>query len=102
MKGEPQQLREDHEENLRLADGVLLYWGAADQFWMNSKVRDLVRIRGLGRMTPFKASAVYLGDPQIEEKKDFITRDSTIIRHSGDFLPDALGPFITRLSANSK
>ena len=102
MKGEPQQLREDHEDNLRLADGVLLYWGAADELWLRSKIRDLLRIRGLGRTIPFRAIVVYLADPQIDEKQDFITREATVIRHSGDFLPETLGAFVTQLITSSR
>jgi hypothetical protein len=102
MKGEPKQIRELHEDYLRLADGVLLYWGVADEFWLKSKVNDLLRIRGLGRTEPFRASAVYLADPQVEEKQDFVTQEAAVIRHFGAFLPEALGPFVTQLSATSK
>lgn len=99
LDGEPQQLREYHEGNLGLADGVLLYWGAADELWLRLKMQDLLRIRGLSRTAPFKASAVYLADPQIDEKREFVTREATVIRHSGDFLPDTLVPFVTALNA---
>lgn len=96
-KGEPDQVREDHQENLRLCDAALIYWGGADEFWLRSKLRDLARARGLGRTGPFRASAVYIAEPASEEKQDFDTREAGLIRHEGPFSPTVLDPFIAQM-----
>jgi len=79
-KGEPDQIRQDHIENLALCDAVIIYWGSADEFWLRSKMRDLVRIRALGRTRPFIATAIVVGEPSVSEKEDFVTREATVIR----------------------
>ncbi|MGO9602734.1 MAG: TIR domain-containing protein [Candidatus Binataceae bacterium] len=96
-KGEPDQVREDHQENLRLCDAVIIYWGGADEFWLRSKLRDLARVRGLGRTAPFRASAIYIADPASDEKQDFETREAKLIRQLGPFSPDALDPFVAQM-----
>src|SRR6266849_3077935 len=101
MNGEPQELREDHQDNLRVADGVLIYWGAASEAWLRAKLRDLARIRGLGRTTPFRANAVYVDEPQGPEKRDFKTRDFQMMQASTVPLSQTLEPFVARLVSNS-
>jgi hypothetical protein len=79
MSGAPQELREDHQESLRIADGVLIYWGAASGAWLRAKLRDLIRIRGAGRTTPFRARGVYVDAPSAQEKQEFSTREVEVI-----------------------
>jgi len=95
--GEPEQVRQDHHENLLLCDAILIYWGGADEFWLRSKVRDLARARGLGRTEPFVASAILVADPRSMEKEQFQTRDALVIHSSGKSDPLSLGPFLAEL-----
>jgi hypothetical protein len=95
--GEPQQVRQDHHENLLLCDAILIYWGSADEFWLRSKVRDLARARGLGRTQPFAASAVLVADPQSAEKEQFQTREALVIQASAKDDPLSLAPFLAEL-----
>jgi len=99
-KGEPDQVRQDHHENLLLCDAVLIYWGGADEFWLRSKVRDLARVRGLGRTGPFAASGVLIADPPSLEKDEFDTRDAMVIRGFGSATPASMEPFVAALSKN--
>ncbi len=99
-KGEPDQVREDHHENLLLCDAVLIYWGGADEFWLRSKVRDLARVRGLGRTGPFAASGVLIADPPSIEKDEFDTRSAIVIRGFGSATPASMEPFVAALSKN--
>lgn len=94
-KGEPDQVRQDHHENLLLCDAVLIYWGSADEFWLRSKVRDLARVRGLGRTGPFAVSGVLIADPPSTEKEEFDTRDAMVIRGAA---PASFEPFVAALS----
>jgi Domain of unknown function (DUF4062) len=96
-KGDPEQVRNDHQENLLICDAALIYWGAADEFWLRTKMRDLIRARGLGRDKPLRGSAIYVAEPQDEAKQEFVTGDGQVIREKGEFSPVALEPFIGRI-----
>jgi hypothetical protein len=75
MKGEPQELREDHQENLRLADGVLVYCGAASEAWLRSchlhpstdsastRDTDLEEIRSLPTVQAAEQKTIRVGRP---------------------------------------
>jgi TIR domain-containing protein len=79
FRGDVSQLREDHEETLKVCDAVLLYWGQGDELWRRAKLRDLVRIRGRGRAEPFLAKAVLLAEPPSDEKKAFQTAEAEVL-----------------------
>jgi hypothetical protein len=93
-RGDPEQVRNDHQENLLICDAALIYWGAADEFWLRTKMRDLIRARGLGRDKLLRGSAIYVAEPQDEAKQEFVTGDGQVIRERGEFSPVALEPFI--------
>jgi len=100
-RGDPEQVRNDHQENLLICDAVLIYWGAADEFWLRTKMRDLIRVRGLGRDKPLKGSAIYVAEPQDDDKQEFATREAILIREGGEFSPAALEPFIAAIKQAS-
>ena len=62
-------------------------------------MRDLARIRALGRTRPFVATAIVVGEPSTPEKEDFITREATIIREQNG---SALEPFANKLLARGR
>jgi hypothetical protein len=101
-KGEPDQIRQDHLENLMDCDAVLIYWGNADEFWLRTKMRDLIRVRGLGRKRPFSASAVVLAEPANPEKDDFVTRDALVIRAGPAPSAESLEPFASAISGAAR
>ncbi|MBN1159566.1 MAG: hypothetical protein JXA61_09310 [Bacteroidales bacterium] len=45
----------EHLNNLLIADAVLIYKGNSTMDWLNSKIRDLVKIPGYGKSKPFRA-----------------------------------------------
>jgi hypothetical protein len=49
---------------------VLIYWGTADEFWLRTKMRDMIRIRGLGRDKPLRGSAIYVAEPHDDDKQE--------------------------------
>lgn len=96
--GDVSKVRQDHQESLQTCDGVLLYWGHADEFWLREKMRDLVRVRGLGRPTGFDIKpTIYVTSPTTPEKDDLATNEAEVIRHFGPFHPELLTPFMTGL-----
>jgi len=69
-KGDLAQVREDHEENLRLCDAALVYFGSADELWFRAKLRDLLKSAGLGRTKGPLMAGIYLAAPGTPEKED--------------------------------
>jgi hypothetical protein len=96
--GNETEVREDHEENLRLCDAVLIYHGAGTEFWLRGKLRDLARIAGLGRTAPFRAVGIYAATstPQLAS---FRTHDVLVMTESGPFSASTLTPFEVLLGA---
>ena len=86
FEGDVTQLREDHEETLRVCDAVLVYWGRGDDLWRRAKLRDLIRIRGRGRTQPFLAQAVLLADPPSPAKDGFTTLEAAVLRDVDAFV----------------
>jgi hypothetical protein len=97
FEGDPAQLDADHQDSLRTCDGVLIYWGAADQFWLRTKQRDLVRARGLGRARPFVAVAIVAAAPSTPAKTALRSNEAIVIRQFDAFAPEGLAPFVQAL-----
>jgi hypothetical protein len=97
--GEPEQVREDHKENLLLCDAVLIWWGHADEFWLRQKMRDLIKAPGMGRTTPFRATAVCIAGPPAPEKDKFIcsAREARVLRFADGLKPEPLAPVFESL-----
>jgi hypothetical protein len=85
--------------NLLICDAVLIYWGTADEFWLRTKMRDMIRIRGRGRGRdkPLRGSAIYVAEPQDDDKQEFATREAQLMGERGEFAPAALELFIAAI-----
>jgi hypothetical protein len=93
------QARLEHEENLKLADALLLFYGAAGELWLTGKLRDLRRSAGLGREKPWRGRAIYVAAPASPHKQRFRTLEAMLIHEpAGGFDPSALEPFLDELS----
>jgi hypothetical protein len=97
FKGDEREVREYHEENLRVCDGALIFYGAANELWVRRKLRELQKSAGFGRINPIRAVAISLLAPMTEEKERFRTHEAIVIPQFGGFAPDPLLPFITQL-----
>ncbi|HZO95711.1 MAG TPA: hypothetical protein VFB22_18320 [Candidatus Baltobacteraceae bacterium] len=96
--GDERQLREDHEENLRSADGVLIFHGATSELWLRTKLRDLRKAFGYGRRRPFAAAAVVLADPRTPDKAHVPDDEAIVIDAFGPFESWVLAPFVEQLA----
>jgi TIR domain-containing protein len=96
-EGDPAQLDQDHQDTLRVCDAVVLFWGAADEFWFRTKQRDLVRARGLGRDRPFRAIGVYATAPETPAKRLLRSNEAVIVRRFEAFAADAIEPLVAAL-----
>src|SRR5713101_961703 len=93
-EGEEVKLRENHQENLKSCDAIMIWWGTTKKVWLDYMMRDLDRARGLGRTAPFRATAVCIAAPPARDKDDFMTHRARVIRFSGDFAPEPLASLV--------
>jgi len=95
--GDEAQLRQDHQENLKLCDATLIYFGAGNELWMRAKQRDLLKIAGYGRSHPLKAKGIYLGEQNASQAQRIRSHDSIIIDGLQGFKPELMQPFVNRI-----
>ena len=98
FEGSAEDIRRDHYETLAQCDGVLLYWGRSSEGWLRTMLRDMKKVFGLGRTSPYKSTSIYLAQLPDPKKEAFRTLDAAIIRAAGNSTTDALRPFVTKLS----
>jgi hypothetical protein len=97
FEGTIMDIRYIHQENLRRCDGSIVYYGDTNPEWINTKLQDIKKAPGFGREKPLKAKAVYL-EGEKEVNKDHLEQQKTIVIGNGDFKPELLAPFITKLN----
>src|SRR5262245_18639286 len=98
FEGDESQVRHEHEANLAECDAVIVYYGAGNELWLRSKLRELQKIAGYGRTKPMLAKAVYIAPPDAPEKQRFRTHDALVIKAAASFTPSVLEPFVGQLS----
>ena len=96
--GDEAQARADHRESLLLCDAILIYYGAAGEAWLRSKLFDLRKLAGYGRNLPLLAKAIYVGAPPSAAKEKFRTHEATVIKQDSQFSPHLLDPFLKQIS----
>lgn len=102
FEGDENQLIEDHRENLKSCDAVLIYYGEGNELWMRSISRDLTKIAGYGRTRPLQTKGVFLAPPASRSKERFRSHDKLIVNGVKNFSPGLLEPFVELVKATSK
>jgi hypothetical protein len=97
FEGDESEVREDHEDNLRVCDGVLVYYGAGNELWLRRKLREVQKSAGLGRSRSLGAKGIWVAPPTTPQKMRLRTREAIIMSGREDFTPDSLQPFISAL-----
>ncbi|MBK9731653.1 MAG: TIR domain-containing protein [Chitinophagaceae bacterium] len=97
FEGEEADLRKEHEENLRTCDAILVYYGNANELWLRSMTRDLLRLPALGRTQPLLASIAYLAPPSSTQKERFRSHELTVVNGLAGFNPEILNDFKAKL-----
>jgi Domain of unknown function (DUF4062) len=82
FEGDEADVRRDHEENLRVCDGVLILFGSANENWVRRKLREVQKSVGYGRTSPIGAVAIACVAPQTEEKERFRTHEAQVFRQT--------------------
>lgn len=99
FEGEQAQVREDHQENLKLCDGVIIYYGKGNELWLRAMMRDLLKAVGYGRTAPLDKKAVYIAGPSTPQKERFRSHEVTVINGMNGFDENALSAFTGKLRA---
>lgn len=97
FKGNESDLREYHEDNLRTADGVVIFFGAASELWLRRKFSELQKIAGYGRAKPAPLVAVCVLPPKTPEKQRFRTHEATVVPQYDGLSAEPWLPIIARL-----
>lgn len=96
FEGEIMDLRYLHQENLRRCDASLIYFGKSSEEWVRTKLQDLLKAPGFGRTRPMRASAIFAED-KTKLKNHNIQSSRTLLLGEGEFTPQKLEPFLTKL-----
>ena len=98
-EGDLVDLRYIHQENLRRCDASIIYFGSSTEDWIKTKLQDLLKAPGFGRIKPLKAKAVYMkGDREGIDLEQFEKNNAMVLGRNGTFSPDQLKPFLTKLA----
>jgi TIR domain/Domain of unknown function (DUF4062) len=97
FQGDEADIREDHEDNLRTCDGVVVIFGAGNECWLRRKLRELQKSAGYGRVKPAPPVAIALVPPRTDEKDHLRTHEAAVIPQWEGFQPEAFTEFVARL-----
>ncbi len=101
-EGDPAELRENHKENLKVCDAVMIWWGSAQKAWLHYMMRDLDQAPGFGRTAPFRAKAVFIAAPPAHDKDDFRTQRAEVIRFIDGFTPELVAPLVAAIKSAAR
>jgi hypothetical protein len=97
FEGSESEIREYHEENLRICHAVLIYYGAGNEAWLRRKIREVQKSAAYGRAEPISVVGVLLGAPRTPQKERFQTHECTVIPQWDGLEPEPLLPFIQQI-----
>jgi hypothetical protein len=101
FEGAEDELRQDHQANLRSCSALLIYYGSGSDLWLRKKLREAADAGALGRTTPITAVGVCVAAPPGPVKQRFRTTEAITIAMPGAFDPAPLAQFLTAISARA-
>jgi hypothetical protein len=99
FEGDEAEVRQCHEENLRVCSGVLIFFGSANEGWVRRKLREVQKSVGYGRTGPLPVVTISCVGTKTPEKERFRTHEAPVIFQMDGFSADILSPFILRLKS---
>ncbi|HSN88089.1 MAG TPA: toll/interleukin-1 receptor domain-containing protein [Thermoanaerobaculia bacterium] len=96
FEGSEGEIREEHESNLQVCDGFLLYFGQGNERWLRKMLLDLKKAQGLGRTRPILSKGIWMAPPDSPEKARFRTLEAVLLTGSAPS-EEALRPFLAPL-----
>ena len=94
--GDETEIRQLHDENLRTADAVVIYYGAGKDAWIQATLRGLQR-RKAEQTHPLRAIAILLAPPVNLEKQHFRTHLALVLPQWQGLEAKALDPILKLL-----
>jgi hypothetical protein len=91
------ETRQCHEDNLRICDGVLIFFGTTNEGWVRRKLREVQKSVGYGRTAPLPSVSICCVGAQSAEKDRFRTHEAPVIFQHGEFSADALQSFLSSI-----
>jgi hypothetical protein len=102
FQGDEEAVRKDHAANLRNCDGLLIYYGAANELWLRCQQRELLKRSALGGAVALRAMAILVAPPKTQQKDRVRTHEVLVIHLSDPFSPDCLAPFLAELRQEAR
>lgn len=102
FEGDEREIREAHEDTLRQCDGVLLFYGNANEAWLRRKLTEVQKSPGNGRTKPAPELCVVQAPPRTPAKERFRTHYCNVVAQWNGCEAAALRPFIDALVARGR
>jgi hypothetical protein len=102
FEGDEREIREAHEDTLRQCDGVLLFYGNANEAWLRRKLTEVQKSPGNGRTKPAPELCVMLAPPRTPAKERFRTHYCSVVAQWTGCETAPLQPFVEALSARGR
>jgi hypothetical protein len=99
FEGDEAELREYHEENLASCDGLLIFYGAANELWLRRKLREVQKAIGYGRTKPVPPVAIALIGARTPEKERFRTHEAQVIPQWDGCAIDRLAAYLSQVKS---
>jgi len=99
FEGDEAEVRQCHEENLKVCNGALVFFGSTNEAWVRRKLREIQKSVGYGRTDPLTEVAVLCIPPQTDEKQHFRTHEAAVITQPSEFAAQVLTPFLSSLKS---
>ena len=100
--GDEAEIREFHDENLQNCDGVIIFYGAANQVWLRRKLAEVQKSAGYGRTKPMPELAICLIPPDTPDKARFRTHIAPVIVQTQGFSFGPLQEYVERLKLRTR
>ncbi len=97
FKGTPDEIRIQHNDNLKRCDATLIYYGNENEEWIRSKQKDLMKSLGLGRDKPIFPQAILVENSSQLEDILNLEKEALILQSQKRFSVKVIEPFLEKL-----
>ena len=84
---------------MKNCDAIIIYFGARNDLWLRTKVRDLMKIAGYGRTKPLNTKAILLAEPETRSKVRYRTQDMEVVNMLSGFDESLLTELSTKIKS---
>jgi hypothetical protein len=102
FEGDEREVREAHEDALRQCDGVLLFYGSANEAWLRRKLTEVQKSPGNGRTKPAPELCVVQAPPRTPTKEKFRSHYCHVVPQWTGCDASLLQPFVEALNGRGR